>query len=172
MICFHSLNNWYLEQLIYLVTKSQPGCDLLSFFEQLIFGTTYCVSFRRQPVWWFAFILWTTDIWNNSYLKHKLVPAVVICFHSLNNWYLEQLNVICTDSRDSCDLLSFFEQLIFGTTAGRGVMSNKQLWFAFILWTTDIWNNLEGESRQNYTVVICFHSLNNWYLEQLKDLDL
>ena len=166
VICFHSLNNWYLQQLRCPVHESGCRCDLLSFFEQLIFATTRysrtcrsyscdLLSFFEQLIFattdftwcwcstglWFAFILWTTDICNNSSNRISSSNRVVICFHSLNNWYLQQHHCNCSRHTGRCDLLSFFEQLIFATTLYDSIWSWNLLWFAFILWTTDICNN-------------------------------
>ena len=115
---------------------------------------------------WFAFILWTTDIYNNKKLMISKLKLVVICFHSLNYWYLQQLDDLRAEMLVSCDLLSFFELLIFTTTNGVIKYAKSMLWFAFILWTTDIYNNSEQASSCYYFVVICFHSLNYWYLQQ------
>ena len=142
MICFHSLNYWYLQQHEAFAEFCPLGCDLLSFFELLIFTTTACYFLSCVIVLWFAFILWTTDIYNNHYLRAFSWSPVVICFHSLNYWYLQQ---------------HFSRCIVF----------KPLLWFAFILWTTDIYNNLVSEFLLTNSVVICFHSLNYWYLQQL-----
>jgi len=192
VICFHSLNNWYLQQHPTDKAADRYSCDLLSFFEQLIFATTFdwVCSFAAEL--WFAFILWTTDICNNNSYYIISNSFVVICFHSLNNWYLQQLTHPSLQAARCCDLLSFFEQLIFATTLTGGNTIKTKLWFAFILWTTDICNNTPNgkelrhklwfafilwttdicnnrilSGRATGRVVICFHSLNNWYLQQL-----
>ncbi len=141
-------------------------CDLLSFFELLIFTTTPRVVGIMQYRLWFAFILWTTDIYNNfrSVCRYRLF--VVICFHSLNYWYLQQQKNASWPPHRCCDLLSFFELLIFTTTRWVFHSICSPLWFAFILWTTDIYNNLKGSLWNAIVVVICFHSLNYWYLQQ------
>ena len=191
MICFHSLNYWYLQQQVLKSEYIRPCCDLLSFFELLIFTTTPKIIWTCHWWLWFAFILWTTDIYNNQagyyfnpetvvicfhslnywYLQQpntaeNSIAEVVICFHSLNYWYLQQqfdkksigfLVVICFHSLNywylqqqisvitlvscCCDLLSFFELLIFTTTVCFRWCNSYRLWFAFILWTTDIYNN-------------------------------
>ena len=141
MICFHSLNYWYLQQPEVKNSQRAGGCDLLSFFELLIFTTTISNSSASIRVLWFAFILWTTDIYNNLAIANNIILHVVICFHSLNYWYLQQHYLNHSDNYESCDLLSFFELLIFTTTAIQLRVAENLLWFAFILWTTDIYNN-------------------------------
>ena len=116
---------------------------------------------------WFAFILWTTDIYNNQGRVMYALDHVVICFHSLNYWYLQQLFPSLYGISASCDLLSFFELLIFTTTRLYTIYCVMPLWFAFILWTTDIYNNQRWAKKLLIKVVICFHSLNYWYLQQL-----
>ena len=141
VICFRSLNLWYLAQLSLFGQCLNKCCDLLSFFEFMIFGTT-----RRGfglDIWllWFAFVLWIYDIWHNYndwkeidmnvvicfrslnlwYLAQQVSELdkrapVVICFRSLNLWYLAQHCASALDSISRCDLLSFFEFMIFGTT--------------------------------------------------------
>ena len=166
VICFHSLNYWYLPQhisisslfrkccdllsffelLIFTTTRYkemtvQECCDLLSFFELLIFTTTWLSQKQTDNALWFAFILWTTDIYHNNFqLKQDRLP-VVICFHSLNYWYLPQHILFQRVQTGSCDLLSFFELLIFTTTKVQNGLQEIMLWFAFILWTTDIYHN-------------------------------
>ena len=166
MICFHSLNYWYLQQHRAVQFNDAYGCDLLSFFELLIFTTTVSYSALQVLLLWFAFILWTTDIYNNLIISKHLLPWVVICFHSLNYWYLQQRADGNAKLRNSCDLLSFFELLIFTTTFWYRSKADDGLWFAFILWTTDIYNNLKPFGNSPASVVICFHSLNYWYLQQ------
>ena len=167
VICFHSLNYWYLQQLFLYRWWRRIGCDLLSFFELLIFTTTSEVKRKAGQKLWFAFILWTTDIYNNTGIKNLLKKQVVICFHSLNYWYLQQLGIALATTSCSCDLLSFFELLIFTTTFTSVDWTDDWLWFAFILWTTDIYNNQNVRDMRCVEVVICFHSLNYWYLQQL-----
>ena len=144
MICFHSLNYWYLQQQKVVMKFYQLSCDLLSFFELLIFTTTFNVLASSFIMLWFAFILWTTDIYNNVVAKLLLYFIVVICFHSLNYWYLQQQNGFLRVNKSSCDLLSFFELLIFTTTNMDRSEDPIMLWFAFILWTTDIYNNFDN----------------------------
>ena len=141
MICFHSLNYWYLQQLTTNVDGANSSCDLLSFFELLIFTTTPLIFASTATLLWFAFILWTTDIYNNRMQVVNSNDAVVICFHSLNYWYLQQQSLSSVGIAVCCDLLSFFELLIFTTTALTFLPEHPALWFAFILWTTDIYNN-------------------------------
>ena len=119
VICFHSLNYWYLQQQYNHYDYQLVSCDLLSFFELLIFTTTFKQNTGMVVGLWFAFILWTTDIYNNlSYICFERC-SVVICFHSLNYWYLQQHFRACFNLSLSCDLLSFFELLIFTTTIYR-----------------------------------------------------
>ena len=141
VICFHSLNYWYLQQPDSTIRKVIHGCDLLSFFELLIFTTTAESISSKSSSLWFAFILWTTDIYNNFTNIYFCIPLVVICFHSLNYWYLQQHLRLLIQTSYCCDLLSFFELLIFTTTSILIYSTAKSLWFAFILWTTDIYNN-------------------------------
>ncbi len=166
VICFHSLNYWYLQQRNWIKTRTSNSCDLLSFFELLIFTTTDALEALYTQGLWFAFILWTTDIYNNKGLYSLKRNYVVICFHSLNYWYLQQLVKRYGITVYGCDLLSFFELLIFTTTSVYVSICQYVLWFAFILWTTDIYNNLAKNVAPLKTVVICFHSLNYWYLQQ------
>ncbi len=166
MICFHSLNYWYLQQQLKISYLYSLRCDLLSFFELLIFTTTRWVFHSICSPLWFAFILWTTDIYNNIVPIFNLTEVVVICFHSLNYWYLQQPGSTRGIGTTSCDLLSFFELLIFTTTVNALIPTGLLLWFAFILWTTDIYNNLGTSNTLYPSVVICFHSLNYWYLQQ------
>ncbi len=191
VICFHSLNYWYLHQpwssrcrlalgcdllsffelLIFTPTNNQNflltvGCDLLSFFELLIFTPTRDTILLAVHQLWFAFILWTTDIYTNCLAKNKAIASVVICFHSLNYWYLHQQSGLIYSAETSCDLLSFFELLIFTPTQFNHRAFVAVLWFAFILWTTDIYTNVVSTNLITIFVVICFHSLNYWYLHQ------
>ena len=142
VMCFHSLNYWYLPQRQSIHEGGASCCDLLSFFELLIFTTTRARYHTYQPKLWFAFILWTTDIYNNKKASAATPTTVVICFHSLNYWYLQQQERNYPLSFKCCDLLSFFELLIFTTTMNSAQPAFAELWFAFILWTTDIYNNL------------------------------
>ena len=116
-------------------------CDLLSFFDLLIFTTTWVYT-ELLPVWlWFAFILWFTDIYHNK-IRSSITPdIVVICFHSLIYWYLPQ-------------------------PVQHFLNTPSQLWFAFILWFTDIYHNYSSKTCEVPLVVICFHSLIYWYLPQ------
>ncbi len=143
VICFHSLNYWYLHQLFNSFNLSAIRCDLLSFFELLIFTPTRRWTGAKARRLWFAFILWTTDIYTNVLFTGRSLSAVVICFHSLNYWYLHQQHRNNTRVMESCDLLSFFELLIFTPTIPRHQAAGELLWFAFILWTTDIYTNAE-----------------------------
>ncbi len=141
MICFRSLQNWYLQQLTkamlrndtrcdllsffaklifttthLTVVKNEASCDLLSFFAKLIFTTTISVYIKITDVLWFAFVLCKTDIYNNLFLFRSWINWVVICFRSLQNWYLQQQSFNWKLPSGSCDLLSFFAKLIFTTT--------------------------------------------------------
>ena len=141
-------------------------CDLLSFFAKLIFTTTIFATSIFLFVLWFAFVLCKTDIYNNLHKASTVFIAVVICFRSLQNWYLQQQwftrikrikVVICFRSLQNwylqqliqvfqplsmcCDLLSFFAKLIFTTTKFRRRDFLFVLWFAFVLCKTDIYNN-------------------------------
>ena len=167
VICFHSLIYWYLLQQSLLVGLSLSGCDLLSFFDLLIFVTTRYDELTAAIRLWFAFILWSTDICYNQGIGGSCKDWVVICFHSLIYWYLLQLNLKTNESKISCDLLSFFDLLIFVTTHADSFYQRGMLWFAFILWSTDICYNIFLSRALQDKVVICFHSLIYWYLLQL-----
>ena len=161
----------FFELLIFTTTENPFGfpdcrCDLLSFFELLIFTTTKRLQGMGGFSLWFAFILWTTDIYNNIRTLRARFGRVVICFHSLNYWYLQQPSIELMQWFLCCDLLSFFELLIFTTTTFQKNQYYFPLWFAFILWTTDIYNNKYENFSIKNKVVICFHSLNYWYLQQ------
>ena len=140
MICFHSLNYWYLPQLYSQMFPFNVCCDLLSFFELLIFTTTYLNKYHYQNscdlLSFFELLIFTTT------QKTGL------------------LRFGC------CDLLSFFELLIFTTTLFLSGKNEPVLWFAFILWITDIYHNKSEKDILPCSVVICFHSLNYWYLPQ------
>ncbi len=167
VICFHSLNYWYLHQQTDLVYNEIDSCDLLSFFELLIFTPAWSQRIYMGKPLWFAFILWTTDIYTSTLPWISWPHIVVICFHSLNYWYLHQRFFIVYTSPFCCDLLSFFELLIFTPAEGRFWTFPGWLWFAFILWTTDIYTSNILLPLRLSPVVICFHSLNYWYLHQL-----
>ena len=167
VICFHSLKYWYLQQQRMLRAIMPGSCDLLSFFEILIFTTTIPAIIALIPQLWFAFILWNTDIYNNWKQIIFRHASVVICFHSLKYWYLQQLFFRSSRLAFCCDLLSFFEILIFTTTRTVSFKNAFWLWFAFILWNTDIYNNINSILTLAEIVVICFHSLKYWYLQQL-----
>ena len=116
VICFRSLNLWYLAQPTRVSGSLSDGCDLLSFFEFMIFGTTSWNKCSFSNVLWFAFVLWIYDIWHNCSNLANFVENVVICFRSLNLWYLAQRTLLLSIQELCCDLLSFFEFMIFGTT--------------------------------------------------------
>ena len=140
MICFHSLIYWYFTQLSYDYLTLFLGCDLLSFFDLLIFHTAIDGNICTIYMLWFAFILWFIDIshsifvvssvgvalwfafilWfidiSHSHITLSLKPLmVVICFHSLIYWYFTQPNRKEEAPKARCDLLSFFDLLIFHT---------------------------------------------------------
>ncbi len=115
---------------------------------------------------WFAFVLCKTDIYNNLNCLNLYHLFVVICFRSLQNWYLQQLILIFVSVWWCCDLLSFFAKLIFTTTQKQHSKNVCQLWFAFVLCKTDIYNNKRTFTINASGVVICFRSLQNWYLQQ------
>ena len=163
MICFHSLKYWYLLQYMRHYIMTFWGCDLLSFFEILIFVTVNSLQILVHSWLWFAFILWNIDICYSSQEWSPSTKTVVICFHSLKYWYLLQFPVLGSVSASSCDLLSFFEILIFVTVLFIFLLVNiccdllsffeilifvtvnqleqkrkEALWFAFILWNIDI----------------------------------
>ena len=144
VICFHSLIYWYLLQHCEAFQTLLFRCDLLSFFDLLIFVTTSQQRSLACHRLWFAFILWSTDICYN--IQHDIFQRVfvVICFHSLIYWYLLQHWFILLCQVFRCDLLSFFDLLIFVTTYTVGGIGGSLLWFAFILWSTDICYNLVG----------------------------
>ena len=91
---------------------------------------------------------------------------VVICFHSLTERYLQQLQWSPSLLRNCCDLLSFFDRTIFTTVLFYEVENQLMLWFAFILWQNDIYNSQSISRNQRVLVVICFHSLTERYLQQ------
>ena len=144
---------------------------MLSFFELLIFTTTGFSSNIERLRLWFAFILWTTDIYNNRlcillyrgkvvicfhslnywYLQQQIIwyakqPDVVICFHSLNYWYLQQLHPEV--HRVSCVVICFH---------------SLNYWYL---------QQRNVHKTQQHDVVICFHSLYYWYLQQLTTINL
>ena len=175
-----------------MVIVAPSCCDLLSFLEFMIFATTRCCKVASITKLWFAFVLWIYDICHNPYPSIPSNPLVVICFRSLNLWYLPQLNALKSKYAEGCDLLSFFEFMIFATTLKIFSWSNTLLWFAFVLWIYDICHNSNKwplfrtllwfafvlwiydicHNSWNFNkipppVVICFRSLNLWYLPQL-----
>ena len=164
---------------------------MLSFFDILIFTTTGLDEILRHKELWFAFVLWYSDIYNNFYKFVWCHVMVVICFRSLIFWYLQQLTNLERTHRKRCDLLSFFDILIFTTTfcfSGSRYFScdllsffdilifttttllfaplRPTLWFAFVLWYSDIYNNFIDSDNIVEPVVICFRSLIFWYLQQ------
>jgi len=157
----------------------------------MIFATTLKDRNGRNHTLWFAFVLWIYDICHNVTVDNATLAAVVICFRSLNLWYLPQrpllkraagIVVICFRSLNlwylpqhlqimhpyliCCDLLSFFEFMIFATTMVMDAVGSGSLWFAFVLWIYDICHNFMGSHSPSWGVVICFRSLNLWYLPQ------
>ena len=90
VICFHSLNYWYLQQPFILLPP--PKAVVICFH--------------------------SLNYWYLQQQRENIIDnvEVVICFHSLNYWYLQQRSESLTSFRQGCDLLSFFELLIFTTT--------------------------------------------------------
>ena len=166
VICFHSLIYWYFTQPPCLRLPSIQGCDLLSFFDLLIFHTADLQYKRHRRRLWFAFILWFIDISHSSKSKTPSSSNVVICFHSLIYWYFTQQEGVVPVQNISCDLLSFFDLLIFHTAYGRHNKNKRKLWFAFILWFIDISHSRAALYVNSKAVVICFHSLIYWYFTQ------
>ena len=144
VICFHSLIYWYWPQPLMEKQRRCLGCDLLSFFDLLILTTTFRLFQWITKELWFAFILWFTDIDHNYGHPHAECELVVICFHSLIYWYWPQLDFRFVTAGECCDLLSFFDLLILTTTGRLCFHVAFELWFAFILWFTDIDHNLAG----------------------------
>ena len=122
----------------------------------------------QRYVWllWFAFVLWIYDICHNSKTFFPNTSFVVICFCSLNLWYLPQHTTALTAILTCCDLLLFFEFMIFATTFKDYALRWVMLWFAFVLWIYDICHNCINVRYWKRIVVICFCSLNLWYLPQ------
>ncbi len=166
MICFRSLNYFWLISTAsgFLIN----GCQL-----------------------WFAFVLWTTFDWYQLATASQLDPMrcdllsffelllidinwlsggwygrpVVICFRSLNYFWLISTRVGWSSYQYRCDLLSFFELLLidinwmmiddwgvwvvicfrslnyFWLISTKRAMNTTKalLWFAFVLWTTFDW---------------------------------
>ena len=167
MICFHSLIYWYFTQRPITFLTVTYSCDLLSFFDLLIFHTARCRTFRYIYRLWFAFILWFIDISHSWYWCAKERSGVVICFHSLIYWYFTQHGELPCIFFVSCDLLSFFDLLIFHTANTPANHYPPTLWFAFILWFIDISHSFQNVIKKAELVVICFHSLIYWYFTQL-----
>ncbi len=140
VICFRSLQNWYLQQRKFVVDTYYPSCDLLSFFAKLIFTTTVARDRTKTDQLWFAFVLCKTDIYNNPAVNNAnwlpLWFAFVLCKTDIYN----------NKRKSNC----FF----------------TGLWFAFVLCKTDIYNNIMRRIIYPIIVVICFRSLQNWYLQQ------
>ena len=141
VICFRSLIFWYLWQLMLWLVSAMYCCDLLSFFDILIFMTTFGFIITNHYSLWFAFVLWYSDIYDNKVCYIIIGCFVVICFRSLIFWYLWQLEALTKGTLPSCDLLSFFDILIFMTTRLLAICRRKMLWFAFVLWYSDIYDN-------------------------------
>ena len=141
---------------------------MLLFFERLIFATTYSNIWNKGRRLWIAFVLWKIDICYNFFIACSPRCAVVNCFCSLKDWYLLQLKKFCKSRLYSCELLLFFERLIFATTTRAKRHSFIELWIAFVLWKIDICYNLFFEFLKDKSVVNCFCSLKDWYLLQLQ----
>ena len=116
VICFRTLIFWYLWQPIAFLYGEPYRCDLLSYFDILIFMTTHYFVENTEPLLWFAFVLWYSDIYDNWSTMHYIWNWVVICFRTLIFWYLWQLSLQLIIGTISCDLLSYFDILIFMTT--------------------------------------------------------
>ena len=141
MNCFCSLKDWYLLQHKLEGIINRKCCELLLFFERLIFATTVPKIGNIGNQLWIAFVLWKIDICYNAirYIKITCVVVncfcslkdwyllqqvpfwcklidVVNCFCSLKDWYLLQLDELVYSHYDGCELLLFFERLIFATT--------------------------------------------------------
>ena len=114
--CFRSLNLWYLPQPWGIAALKWPCCELLSFFEFMIFATTLWTSCLTPMALWIAFVLWIYDICHNLLQCCCWYSTVVNCFRSLNLWYLPQLMNYGDFITYRCELLSFFEFMIFATT--------------------------------------------------------
>ena len=166
MNCFCSLKDWYLLQQFEKLEKSILGCELLLFFERLIFATTLDANGMYRRRLWIAFVLWKIDICYNSKILIRIegllwiafvlwkidicynlldncieVSEVVNCFCSLKDWYLLQPILTSETKGAGCELLLFFERLIFATTFLLLVLQGVQLWIAFVLWKIDICYN-------------------------------
>ena len=162
----------FFERLIFATTirfglRPAACCELLLFFERLIFATTFLHLPCPEWMLWIAFVLWKIDICYNLHSVNHLWPIVVNCFCSLKDWYLLQrlfyfcINVI------RCELLLFFERLIFATTSTPVPYASLTLWIAFVLWKIDICYNFGDGFMIVPKVVNCFCSLKDWYLLQL-----
>ena len=114
--CFCSLKDWYLLQRSPSIKVSESCCELLLFFERLIFATTNSSHFLCAFALWIAFVLWKIDICYNIPCMRIHSNGVVNCFCSLKDWYLLQRNIVFVFNHLSCELLLFFERLIFATT--------------------------------------------------------
>ena len=117
---------------------------------------------------WIAFVLWKIDICYNDKSKTPLIYRVVNCFCSLKDWYLLQPFLWIFEGQERCELLLFFERLIFATTATLHTLASYQLWIAFVLWKIDICYNCITIVSYIASVVNCFCSLKDWYLLQLQ----
>ena len=165
--CFCSLKDWYLLQPFLWIFEGQERCELLLFFERLIFATTATLHTLASNQLWIAFVLWKIDICYNCITIVSYIASVVNCFCSLKDWYLLQQNnrfdfdvmrcelllfferlifattdLILKKLPDSCELLLFFERLIFATTSQSDIILAFPLWIAFVLWKIDICYNI------------------------------
>ncbi len=191
-------------------------CDLLSFFELLLIDINRSLQNLRHLQLWFAFVLWTTFDWYQqvgswlvgskccdllSFFELLLIDInfliwsyctsyVVICFRSLNYFWLISTVMPENKMHLSCDLLSFFELLLIDintsilymqdilvvicfrslnyfwliSTPFKNTPITRMLWFAFVLWTTFDWYQHRTYRNSYSSVVICFRSLNYFWL--------
>ncbi len=130
--------DWYqLDWLFYLFIIC---CDLLSFFELLLIDINVKVPERKRSLLWFAFVLWTTFDWYQL-IRANCLPFIccdllsffellLIDINGLNLKKLTLLVVICFRSLNYFWLISTFYEF----------RNNRhRLWFAFVLWTTFDW---------------------------------
>ena len=141
--CFCSLKDWYLLQPPFGKPSLTHCCELLLFFERLIFATNslrcQMKSNRCELLLFFERLIFAT-----TYNKK-------------------------TNQEMRCELLLFFERLIFATTVWEIRKINLRLWIAFVLWKIDICYNLGCKRYVSKAVVNCFCSLKDWYLLQLQN---
>ena len=152
------------------------------------------IRIKTSSLLWIAFVLWKIDICYNFSTFTMSRMDVVNCFCSLKDWYLlqppfgkpslthccelllffERLifatnSLRCQMKSNRCELLLFFERLIFATTVWEIRKINLRLWIAFVLWKIDICYNLGCKRYVSKAVVNCFCSSKDWYLLQLQN---